>query len=280
VEVNMTRRQQLILFVLALTTMSICVVAFAMAMNLTRRMAVSASAAEDLSSAEMESEEGLAWEVPEPAAEVPAAEGQGAAAPAYVVASATPTREPTPTNTRVPTWTPAPTYTPTATRVPTETPVPTPTDTPLPPPTSDAPPPAAAPSVPTPTATPAFPFLASAKTFDTGTPQVTRITGMVWKVVDRNQALYDGQAGYHMRLVNPYGGVFTSDVSGPGGTDSTCLDCGDNQRMNMKVETSPYVPGTYRVALMQGDTQVSPELELTLVANPPQYVHVDFSPWR
>ena len=39
----MTRRQQLILFVLGLATVSICTVAFAMAMNLGRQMAVSAS---------------------------------------------------------------------------------------------------------------------------------------------------------------------------------------------------------------------------------------------
>jgi hypothetical protein len=109
---------------------------------------------------------------------------------------------------------------------------------------------------------------------------MTRVTGMVWKIINVNLALYDGEPGYQMRLVDPNGGVHLSDVSGIGGTDSTCRDCGDNRRMNMKIEIRPYVPGTYRVALLYGEEQVSREVELSLVTNPQQYVHVNFVPWE
>jgi hypothetical protein len=281
----MTRRQQLILFVLGLATVSICTVGFAMAMNLGRHMAVSRSAVERLPAAESESEEGLAWQMPStPVASSPIVpsgpEGQPAFPPTY---TSTPTRPPTPTNTRVPTWTPSPTRTPTVTRVPTDTPVPTPTSTsPAPPPSGDADSgasaPAPAPAVPTPT--PEFPFEAMVRVFDTGAPQMTRVTGMVWKIVDINLALYDAEPGYQMRLVDPSGRVHLSDVSGIGSTDSTCRDCGDNSRMNMKIEIPPYLPGTYHLTLVQEETQMSQEVEFTLAANPQQYVHVNFVPWQ
>jgi hypothetical protein len=118
------------------------------------------------------------------------------------------------------------------------------------------------------------------RVFDTGTPQMTRITGMVWKVVDVNLAMYEGEPGFQMRLVDPNGGVRLSDLSGLGGADSTCRDCGDNQTMNMKIEFPPYLPGTYRVKLVQGEKQMSKEVEFTLTANPSQYVHVNFIPWK
>jgi hypothetical protein len=118
------------------------------------------------------------------------------------------------------------------------------------------------------------------RVFDTGAPQLTRITGMVWKILDVNLAMYEGEPGYQMRLVDPNGGVHLSDVSGLGGTDSTCRDCGDNQRMNMKVEFPPYLPGTYHVKLVQEEKQMSKEVEFTLAANPSQYVHVNFIPWK
>jgi hypothetical protein len=263
----MTRRQQLILLVLGLATVSTCTVAFAMAMNLSRQMAVSASVAEIHSAAEpARTERGQVWQLP------PTPLSQPEVVPTF-------TPLPTPTNTRVPTWTPSPTYTPTATRVPTDTPVPTSTQTPVPAPTSEVPAQGPTPAAPTPTPTPEFPFVPSVETFDTGTPQMTRVTGMVWKVISVNLALYDGQPGYQMRLVDPNGNVHLSDVSGPGGTDSTCAECGDNQRMNMKIEIRPYVPGTYRVALVQGEEQMSSEVEFTLAADPLQYVHVKFVPW-
>ncbi len=107
---------------------------------------------------------------------------------------------------------------------------------------------------------------------------MTRITGMVWRIVNLNLAEYEGEPGYQMRLVDPNGGQHLSSVSGIGGTDSTCLGCGDNQRMNMKLEIPPYVPGTYRMMLVREEEQMSPELEFTLGANPQQYVHVDFVP--
>jgi hypothetical protein len=283
----MTRREQLILFVLGLTTISICTVAFAMAMSLARQMHASPSIADRLPAAgPSQAEGGVAWQSPE-AADDPVAAGAwhsggqaGAAPQAQVPPSATAVKPPTPTNTRVPTWTPSPTYTPTATRVPTDTPVPTLTPSPPPPPTNAVSAPELAPAAPSPTPTPAFPFEASLKVFDTGTPRLTRVTGMVWKVLSVNLALYDGLPGYRMRLVDPSGEVHVSDVSGLGGTDSTCQACGDNQRMNMKIEVAPYVPGTYKVALMQDDTQVSPEIEFTLADSPQQYVHVSFVPWQ
>jgi hypothetical protein len=109
---------------------------------------------------------------------------------------------------------------------------------------------------------------------------MTRVTGMVWRIISVSMAVYDGEPGYQMRLVDPNGSVHLSDVSGIGGTDSTCRDCGDNQKMNMKVEIRPYVPGTYRVTLVQGDEQKSREVEFTLTPNPQQYVHVNFVPWQ
>jgi hypothetical protein len=265
----MTRREQLIIFVLGLATVSVCTVAFALAMSLVRQMAVSASAEDSVAAARAEAEEKLAWQMPPtPTALVPP--GQAG--------TSTVTREPTPTNTRVPTWTPSPTYTPTATRVPTDTPVPTPTPTRVPAEVVSAPAPAAA--APAPTPTPEFPYDTMVRVFDTGTPQMTRITGMVWKVVNVNTAEYEGEAGFQMRMVDPNGGVRLSDVSGLGGADSTCRDCGDNQTMNMKIEFRPYLPGAYRVKLVQGEKQMAKEVEFTLAANPSQYVHVNFIPWK
>jgi len=276
----MTKRQQLILFVLGLTTVSICTVAFAMTMTLWRQTATEVSAADR----RFESDEGLVWQLPPtPVGSPPMVPiGPGGEPEFPPTLTFTPTRPPTPTNTRVPTWTPSPTYTPTATRVPTDTPVPTPTDTPTPIPPSEAPASRSASesSAPTPTPTPEFPHDAVAEVFDTGIPQMTRVTGMVWRIISVSMALYDGEPGYQMRLVDPNGSVHLSDVSGLGGTDSTCRDCGDNQKMNMKIEIRPYVPGTYRVTLMQGDEQMSREVEFTLAPSPQQYVHVNFIPWQ
>ena len=278
----MTRRQQLIIFVLGLATVSICTVAFAMAMSLGRQVAIPASVAYALPAAASETEEEWQWQTSptsvSPSEIVPVGpDGQPIFPPTI---TSTPTRPPTPTNTRVPTWTPSPTYTPTATRVPTDTPVPTPTDTPPPPPANHAAASAPEPVAPTLTPTPEFPYDVLVEAFDTGAPQTTRVTGMVWKVTDVSLALYEGEPGYQMRLVDPNGGVHLSDVSGIGGTDSTCRDCGDNRRMNMKIEVRPYVPGTYRVGLVQGEQQMSREVEFTLAANPLQYVHVNFVPWE
>jgi len=278
----MTRRQQLMLFVLALATVSICTVAFALTMTLWRQMSGSGSTVDRLPAVDSRADSSLVWQAGNTPNSAPSSvpigpDGQPVFPP---TSTSTPTRPPTPTNTRVPTWTPSPTYTPTATRVPTDTPVPTPTDTPSPPPAGQVSAPASQPSTPTATPTPEFPFDAMTGVFDTGTPQMTRVTGMVWKVINVSTALYDGEPGYQMRLVDPNGGVHLSDVSGIGGTDSTCRDCGDNQRMNMKVELRPYVPGTYRATLIQGEEQASREVEFTLAASPQQYVHINFVPWQ
>jgi hypothetical protein len=271
----MTRRQQLILFVLGLATVSICTVAFAMAMSLGRKVAIPVAAAEGLQMTEpVEAEQEVVWQAPPTLAVSDSARPQ-------VKPTSTPPRAPTATNTRVPTWTPSPTRTPTATRVPTDTPVPTPTDTPPPPPPapgSAAPLPASVPPPATPSPSHGFPYDVMLEHFDTGTPRLTRITGMVWQVIDINMAIYDGEPGYQMRVVDTNGRVHLSEVSGIGGTSSTCSDCGDSQRMNMKVEIPPYVPGAYRVSLVRGEEQTSPEVEFTLAPYPAQYVHVHFVP--
>jgi len=109
---------------------------------------------------------------------------------------------------------------------------------------------------------------------------MTRITGMVWKIINLNTSQFDAVPDYQMRLVDPNGQEHLSDISGMGGTDSTCPDCGDNRRMNMKIEFAPYLPGTYRVDLISSwdDAQQAAEVEFTLSAGPQQYVHVDFFP--
>jgi hypothetical protein len=260
----MTRRQQLILFVLALATLSTCTVGFALTMNLVRDMSRPATFADlppaaTLAQAAESTSEGMAWSLPPTPTPPP-----------------TETRPPTPTNTRVPTWTPAPTYTPTPTRIPTDTPTPTPIPTNTPQPAAAsvaaAPKPAAAPTA---TPTPEFPFITRLATSDTGTPQTTRVTGLVWEW----PTVSNGVAGYQMRLVDPNGTVHLSDISGPGGADSTCNKCGDNHWMNMKVELPGYQPGAYSVTLVQGEKQVSTQATFTLTTKPLQYIHIDFVPW-
>ena len=79
-----------------------------------------------------------------------------------------------------------------------------------------------------------------------------------------------------MRVEAPDGQTYYSEVSGAGSTDSTVPGTGDNHRMNTKLEIRPYTPGTYKVALVEGEAQMSPEIEITLDASPLQYVHFDF----
>lgn len=83
-----------------------------------------------------------------------------------------------------------------------------------------------------------------------------------------------------MRLIDPSGQEHLSDVSGTGTTDSTCPDCGDNRRMNMKTEFAPHLPGTYCINLISSwdGAQQAAEVEFTLSSEPWQYVHVDFFP--
>jgi hypothetical protein len=50
--------------------------------------------------------------------------------------------------------------------------------------------------------------------------------------------------------------------------------------MNMKIEYSPYLPGTYKVTLVRGEEQASREVSFTLGPNPQQYVHINYVPWE
>ena len=79
-----------------------------------------------------------------------------------------------------------------------------------------------------------------------------------------------------MKVLAPDGNEYLSEVSGPGAADSTVPGTGDNHLMNTKLEIRPYTPGTYKVFLVEGGLQVSPEIELNLTAVPMQYVHFDF----
>ena len=46
--------------------------------------------------------------------------------------------------------------------------------------------------------------------------------------------------------------------------------------MNTKVEIRPYTAGEYTVFLEEGGVQVSPEIKISLSANPLQYAHFEF----
>jgi hypothetical protein len=109
---------------------------------------------------------------------------------------------------------------------------------------------------------------------DTGAPDFTRMT--MWVREDYGPGFYDTQAGYQMKVVAPDGSIHLSEISGPGFGDSTVKGAGDNHNMNSKLEFAPYVPGRYIISLVEGGAQVSPEIEITLNAEPQQYVHFDF----
>ncbi len=209
----------------------------------------------------------------------------------------TPTRFKTPkptftlTPVRTPTLTPTATPTPTDTPTPTNTPTPTPTENPeevdvatAEPPPEVVPEPAPVepvqppdtptPEEPTPTATPAFPFNVVYTTHDTGSPGETRLTA--WVRIDYEPGRFKTLSGFQMRAIGPNGNTYLSEVSGPGFSDSTVPGTGDNHWMNTKLEVRPYTPGTYRVALVEGDVQMSPEIDVTFGAEPMQYIHFDF----
>lgn len=214
---------------------------------------------------------------------------------ALLVQAPTPTaparKTPMPTFTLTPYFTP--TNTPTVT--PTATPSPTPTDTPTPTPTEPPaeegeaatvveqapvavepaqPPPTPTPEEPTATPAPAFPFNVVYFQHDTGSPGETRLTG--WIRVDYGPGRFKSLANYQMKVIAPGGGEYLSEMSGPGAADSTVPGTGDNHLMNTKLEIRPYTPGVYKIMLVEGGLQVSPEIELTLSADPLQYVHLDF----
>ncbi len=188
----------------------------------------------------------------------------------------------TPSSTPTPTKTFTPTPTPTRTSTPTVTPTPVPTDTPKPEPAEESAPPQPAqpvstptPSAPTATATPAFPFMGIAAIHNTGSPSEVRFTG--WIRVDYQPGKFKTLADFQMKVLAPDGKTYFSERSGSGSTDSTVAGTGDNHRMNTKLEIRPYLPGKYQVWLVQGETQVSAIIDITLSTSPLQYVHIDFS---
>ncbi len=201
-----------------------------------------------------------------------------------------PTKTPRPTFTFTPNWTPTPPPTPTATlraepqdeapptdtptpgateeagettaeaAPPTDTPIPPPTNTPVPQPPTDTP----TPEPPTATPTPAFPFRVVNVLSHPIEPakNLTYITGLVGIVLSENPPDYRFPGGYRMRVIDPAGQTHYSEVTGEGTPGhSRCPGCGDDHPANMKVEFTPYIAGTYKVALMQGDAQVSNEVE-------------------
>lgn len=209
----------------------------------------------------------------------------------------TPNKTPQPTFTITPVWTA--TFTPTPTPTETVTPTPTSTHTPSPTPTEPAedeeetasvsepaaaPPPEPVveapvspiqpPAEPTTPPTPAYPFNVVYYQHDTGSPGETRFTG--WIRIDYAPGQFTTLAGFQIKAVAPDGNTYLSELSGGGTADSTVAGTGDNHRMNTKLEIRPYTPGVYKIQLVEGGTQVSAEVELTLNAEPRQYVHFDF----
>jgi hypothetical protein len=204
----------------------------------------------------------------------------------------------TPTPTRF--KTPRPTYTFTPVRLPTSTPSPTPTETstptvtPSPPPTPTQPPEGAAapaqpaaqveappeptatptPAEPTPSPTPEYPFQVNYFVHDTGSPGETRMTA--WIRQDSGPGLFKTLSGFQVKAIAPDGNTYLSELSGSGPGDSTVKGTGDNHNMNTKLEFRPYTPGDYTIYLVEGGVQVSPEIKLTLSADPLQYTHFDF----
>lgn len=149
------------------------------------------------------------------------------------------------------------------------------------PPPVEPPPPAPAepthtptPEEPTATPTPAFPFQVIYYQYDTGSPGETRITG--WVRVDYGPGRFKTLSDFQIKVIAPDGNTYLSEPSGSGTADSTVKGTGDNHLMNTKLEIRPYTPGTYTAYLVEGGVQVSPEVQITLSADPLQYVHFDF----
>lgn len=208
------------------------------------------------------------------------------------VTTPTPTtfKTPQPTFTFTPNWTPTftltpiPTDTPTVTSTPTQTPTPTPTSEEpaapaqaaveavpaVPAEPTDTPPPVE----PEATPTPAFPFNVVYFAHDTGSPGETRITA--WIRLDLAPGQYKTLSNFQIKAIAPDGNTYLSDLSGPGTADSTPAGAGDSHKMNTKLEIRPYTPGLYKIQLVEGGVQVSPESEINLTADPQQYVHFDF----
>ncbi len=97
-----------------------------------------------------------------------------------------------------------------------------------------------------------------------------------WIRVDYEPGRFDTLSGFQMKALAPDGNTYLSELSGSGFGDSTVKGTGDNHNMNTKLEFTPYTPGTYKIMLVEGETQVSPEFEISISAEPMQYVHFDF----
>ncbi|MCK6625186.1 MAG: hypothetical protein L6R45_08415 [Anaerolineae bacterium] len=199
----------------------------------------------------------------------------------------TPFKTPQPTFTFTPNWTstftpsPMPTETPSPTLTPTQTPTPSPTSAEAPAEAAEAapPPPAEPTATPVPvepaaTPTPAFPFNVVYYQHDTGSPGETRITG--WIRLDIAPGQFKTLSNFQIKALAPDGQVYLSELSGPGTADSTVAGAGDNHRMNTKLEIRPYTSGPYKIQLVEGGVQVSPEVEVNFGAEPRQYIHFDF----
>jgi len=193
----------------------------------------------------------------------------------------TPVKPPTYTPTSTPTETPVPTATPTATATPTEALAePEQAAASAPEPVAEIPAepvePAATPTLsePTATAAPEYPFNVVYYPHDTGSPGETRLTG--WIRADFGPGKFKTLSNFQMNVLAPDGQTYLSELSGEGTADSTVKGTGDNHPMNTKLEIRPYTPGAYRVYLVEGGVQVSKEVEVTLSADPRQYVHFEF----
>jgi hypothetical protein len=206
------------------------------------------------------------------------------------VPTPTPTRfkTPKPTYTFTPVWTatftpsptststPMPTFTPTQTPTPTETPEGAAAAEPVVqiPPTPAEPTATPTPAEPTPTPTPEYPFQVVYFVHDTGSPGETRMTA--WIRRDSGPGLFKTLSGFQVKAIAPDGNTYLSEISGPSPGDSTVKGTGDNHNMNTKLEFRPYTAGEYTIYLVEGGVQVSPEIKLSLSAEPMQYVHFDF----
>ena len=98
-----------------------------------------------------------------------------------------------------------------------------------------------------------------------------------WIRVDKGPGIFKTLSGFQMKAVTPDGNTYLSEISGSGPGDSTVKGTGDNHNMNTKLEIRPYTPGDYTITLVEGGIQVSPEYQITLTADPLNYVHFDFS---
>jgi hypothetical protein len=162
----------------------------------------------------------------------------------------------------------------TATPTPLKTPRPTYTYTPLP--TATFPPtPTPSPEAPTATPAPDYPFGVTYSLHDAEASEETRLTA--WIKQDTGPGLFSTLAGFQVVVIAPDGNSHLSELSGSEVESSMGENTGEGHNMNTQITFSPYTPGPYRIHLVEGGVQVSPEVQLTLPESPAQYVHFEFS---